>query len=80
MAAEYSWLFSPCLVLAGKRAAGLLRLRSSKRVVERKTELLYLTEYEKKANQYAMSVHKLITLGNGACIEASIFTNPRRLF
>jgi len=36
MAAEYSWLFfPPCLVLAGKRAAGLLRLRSSKRVVEK---------------------------------------------
>ena len=28
--------FSPCLVLAGKKAAGLLRLRSSKRVVEKK--------------------------------------------
>jgi len=28
--------FSPCLVLAGKKAAGLLQLRSSKRVVEKK--------------------------------------------
>ena len=44
-------------------------------LLKRETELLYLTEYEKQANQYAMSAHELIALGNGACIEASIFNN-----